>query len=441
MKQRKTLRNLLIIAGALILFVIIGKKAGWFGKEKPIEVTVEKVQKRTILETVTASGKIQPETEVKISPEVSGEIVELYVKEGDYVEKGKLLLKIKPDIYVSGRDRSEAALNSSQTSLANAKARLTQAEAGFDREKQSYERSKKLWEQQTISQADWEIAQSSYKSALAEVESAKQSVKGAEFGVKSAQATLKEANENLVKTTIYSPMSGTISKLNVEIGERVVGTSMMAGTELMRVANLDRMEVLADVNENDIVRVKLGDTSLVEVDAYLGQKFKAIVTEIANSATTTGSATDQVTNFEVKVLLLKESYQSLIGKNNPNPFRPGMSASLDIQTKKVSNVLSVPVQSVAAIKDSTDSIAKTAGSEGEKNFKMKEIVYVFKNGKANSRVVKTGIQDSYFIEIKEGLTMNDEVITGPYNILTKRLKEGMVVTKTEKNDLFKGKKK
>lgn len=441
MKQRKTLRNLLIIAGALILFVIIGKKAGWFGKEKPIEVTVEKVQKRTIMETVTASGKIQPETEVKISPEVSGEIVELYVKEGDYVEKGKLLLKIKPDIYISGRDRSEAALNSSQTSLANARARLTQAEASFDREKQSYERSKKLWEQQTISQADWEMAQSSYKSALAEVESAKQSVKGAEFGVKSAQATLKEANENLVKTTIYAPMSGTISKLNVEIGERVVGTSMMAGTELMRVANLDRMEVLADVNENDIVRVKLGDTSLVEVDAYLGQKFKAVVTEIANSATTTGSATDQVTNFEVKVLLLKESYQSLINKNNPNPFRPGMSASLDIQTKKVSDVLSVPVQSVTAVKDSTDSIAKAAISESDKNLKMKEVVYLFKNGKATSRVVKTGIQDSYFIEIKEGLTLNDEVISGPYNILTKRLKDGMVVVRTEKNDLFKGKKK
>ena len=440
MKQKKTLRNLLIIAGALILFVIIGKKAGWFGKEQPIEVTVEKVQKRTILETVAANGKIQPEIEVKISPEVSGEIVELYVKEGDFVEKGKLLLKIKPDIYISGRDRSEAAVNSSLTGLANSKARLTQAESNFDREKQAFERSKKLWEQQTISQAEWETAQNSYKSASADLESAKQSVKGAEFGVKSAQATLKESNENLIKTTIYAPMSGTISRLNVETGERVVGTSMMSGTELMRVADLTRMEVLADVNENDIVRVSMGDTALVEVDAYLGQKFKAIVTEIANSASTTGSATDQVTNFEVKVLLLIDSYKSLITGKNPNPFRPGMSASLEIMTKRVFNVLSIPVQSVTAVKDSTDSVAKSQ-IVSSKDVKMKEIVYLYKNGKASIRYVKSGIQDINFIEIKEGLTEKDEAITGPYNILTKRLKDGMVVTRTEKKDLFKGKKK
>jgi HlyD family secretion protein len=440
MKQRKTLRNLLIITGALLFLVILGKKAGWFGKEKPLEVTVEKVERRTILETVTASGKIQPETEVKISPEVSGEIVGLYVKEGDYVEKDKLLLKIKPDIYISGRDRSEAALNSSLTSLANSKARLMQAEANFDREKQAYERSKKLWKQQTISQSDWETAQSSYKSAQADVESARQVVKGSEFGIKSSQATLKEANENLVKTMIYAPMSGTISKLNVEIGERVVGTSMMAGTELMRVADLDRMEVLADVNENDIVRVNLGDTALVEVDAYLGQKFKAVVTEIANSATTTGSSTDQVTNFEVKVLLLKDSYKSLITKNNPNPFRPGMSASLDIQTKRVNNVLSVPVMSVVAIKDSTDSVAKSQSS-GIKEVKMKEAVYIFKDGKVYIRYVKSGVQDLNYIQIKEGVTPNDEVITGPYNVLTKRLKDGMLVKRTEKDNLFKGKKK
>jgi HlyD family secretion protein len=437
MKQKKILRNILIIAGTLIVFVIIGKKAGWFGKEKPVEVTIEKVQKRTILETVTASGKIQPETEVKISPEVSGEIVELYVKEGDYVEKGKLLLKIKPDIYVSGRDRSQAAVNSSQSNLANTRARLTQAEASFDREKQAYERSKKLWEQKTISQADWETAQSTYKSAVAEVESAKQSVRGAEFGVKSSEASLKEANENLVKTTIYAPMSGTVSKLNVETGERVVGTSMMAGTELLRIADLNSMEVKVDVNENDIVRVKMNDTALVEVDAYLGQKFKAIVTEIANSATTTGSSTDQVTNFEVKVLLLKDSYKTLITKSNPNPFRPGMSATLDIQTKRAGNVMSVPVQSVTVMKDSTADNAQNKGKE----VKLKELVYVYKNGKAYTKYIKSGIQDNYFIEIKEGLTLSDDVITGPYNIITKKLKDGMVVTATEKKDLYKGKKK
>lgn len=440
MKQKKILRNLLIASGVLLLFVIVGKKAGWFGKEIQLEVTVEKVQRRSILETVAANGKIQPEVEVKISPEVSGEIVELYVKEGEYVEKGKLLLKIKPDIYISGKDRSEAAVSSAITNLANSKARLTQAEANFDREKLAFERSKKLWEQQTISQSDWEIAQNSYKSVKAEVESAQQTVKGAEFGVKSAQASLKEANENLVKTTIYAPMSGTISKLNVETGERVVGTSMMSGTELMRIADLSRMEVQADVNENDIVRVNMGDTAMVEVDAYLGQKFKAVVTEIANSASTAGTATDQVTNFEVKVLLLKESYKSLITASSPNPFRPGMSASLEIMTKRVFNVLSVPVQSITAVKDSSDSLAN-AQLTVNKNAKMKEIVYIFKNGKSSVRYVKSGVQDLNFIEIKEGLSENDEVITGPYNLLTKRLKDGMSVIRTDKKDLFKGKKK
>lgn len=440
MKQKKILRNLLIATGVLLLFVVIGKKAGWFGKEVQLEVTVEKVQRRSILETVAANGKIQPEMEVKISPEVSGEIVELYVKEGDYVEKGKLLLKIKPDIYLSGRDRSDAAVSSAMTSLANSKARLTQAEANFDREKLSFERSKKLWEQQTISQSDWEIAQNSYKSVFAEVESAKQTVKGAEFGVKSAQASLKEANENLIKTTIYAPMSGTVSKLSVETGERVVGTSMMSGTELMRIADLSRMEVQADVNENDIVRVNMGDTALVEVDAYLGQKFKAVVTEIANSASTSGTATDQVTNFEVKVLLLKDSYKSLIKNNNPNPFRPGMSASLEIMTKHVSNVLTVPVQAVTAIKDSTES-TDASQITINKNAKMKEVVYAFKNGKAVVKYVKSGVQDLNFIEIKEGLAENEEIISGPYNLLTKRLKDGASVVRTEKKDIFKGKKK
>jgi HlyD family secretion protein len=233
-------------------------------------------------------------------------------------------------------------------------------------------------------------------------------------------------------------MSGTVSKLNVETGERVVGTSMMAGTELLRIADLNSMEVKVDVNENDIVRVKMGDTAMVEVDAYLGQKFKAIVTEIANSATTTGSSTDQVTNFEVKVLLLKDSYKLLISKNNPNPFRPGMSATLDIQTKRVGNVMSVPVQSVTVTKDSTglENVPNKT-----KDIKMKELVYVFKNGKAYAKYVKSGIQDNYFIEIKEGLTDKDNVITGPYNVITKRLKDGMIVVGSEKKDLFKGKKK
>ena len=440
MKQKKLLRYLIIAVVALLIFVIIGKKAGWIGKEKPLEVSIEKVQKRTILETVTANGKIRPETEVKLSPEVSGEIIELYVKEGDFVEKGKLLLKIKPDIYISQRERATAAVNSSKANLANASAGLLQAEANFDREKQSYERSKKLWEQKTISQSDWEIAQTSYKTTSAQVEAAMQAVKGAEFGVRSTEASLKESSEQLLKTTVFAPMSGTISQLNIELGERVLGTNMMSGTDMMHISDLNRMEVQVDVNENDIVRVSVNDTALVEVDAYLGQKFKGLVTEIANSATTTGQTTDQVTNFQVKILLLKDSYAHLISKKNPDPFRPGMSASLDIQTNRTDNVFAIPVQSVVLLKDSTDSISKSKSSTTA-SLKQKEIVYLYLNGKATVKPVKTGIQDNYFIEIKEGLTEKDEVITGPYSIITKRLKEGMVVTRIEKKELFKPKKK
>lgn len=440
MKQKKLLRYLIIVTVALLIFVVIAKKAGWIGKEKPLEVSVEKVVKRTILETVTANGKIRPETEIKLSPEVSGEVIELYVKEGDFVEKGKLLLKIKPDIYISQRERATAAVNSSKANLANASAGLLQAEANFEREKQSYGRSKRLWEQKTISQADWEAAQTTYKTVAAQVEAARQSVKGAEFGVRSTEASLKESSEQLMKTTVFAPMSGTISQLNIELGERVLGTNMMSGTDMMHISDLNRMEVQVDVNENDIVRVSAKDTALVEVDAYLGQKFKGLVTEIANSATTTGQTTDQVTNFQVKILLLKESYAHLISKKNPDPFRPGMSASLEIQTNRTDNVFAIPVQAVVLLKDSTDSISKSKNATTTA-LKQKEVVYIYLNGKATVKSVKTGIQDNYFIEIKEGLTEKDEVITGPYSIITKRLKEGMQVKRIEKKNLFKPKKK
>ncbi len=440
MKQKKLLRYLIIVTVALLIFVVIAKKAGWIGKEKPLEVSVEKVVKRTILETVTANGKIRPETEIKLSPEVSGEVIELYVKEGDFVEKGKLLLKIKPDIYISQRERATAAVNSSKANLANASAGLLQAEANFEREKQSYGRSKRLWEQKTISQADWEAAQTTYKTVAAQVEAARQSVKGAEFGVRSTEASLKESSEQLMKTTVFAPMSGTISQLNIELGERVLGTNMMSGTDMMHISDLNRMEVQVDVNENDIVRVSAKDTALVEVDAYLGQKFKGLVTEIANSATTTGQTTDQVTNFQVKILLLKESYAHLISKKNPDPFRPGMSASLEIQTNRTDNVFAIPVQAVVLLKDSTDSISKSKNATTTA-LKQKEVVYIYLNGKATVKSVKTGIQDNYFIEIKEGLTEKDEVITGPYSIITKRLKEGMQVKRIEKKELFKPKKK
>lgn len=437
MKQNKLLRYVLIAALALIVFAFIGKKAGLIGKEKPTEVTTDVVKKRTIIETITANGKVQPETEVKISPEVSGEIIELNVKEGDYVEKGKLLLRIKPDIYVSNRDQAEANLNATRSNLANATARLSQSQAQLEKEQLSYERNRKLWEQKTISQSEWEAAESAFKVIKADVEAARQSVRAAEFQVKNAEASLKVSNENLFKTTIYAPMSGTVSKLSVELGERVVGTNMMTGTELLRIADLSRMEVMVDVNENDIVKVSRGDTALVEVDAYLDKKFKGIVTEIANSATTTGVTTDQVTNFEVRVFLLADSYKDITSKANPNPFRPGMSATVDIQTAKTGNVLTVPIQAVTVLRDSSkkDSILPTP--EQIEQSRPKEIVYVIRDGKAQHQEVVTGIQDSYFIEIKNGLKDSTEIITGPYSVINRKLKDGMTVTKAANKEITK----
>lgn len=431
MKQKKLLKYVLIAVVALLILTVIGKKSGILGKAEITEVTTDVVTKRTIVETIIANGKIQPETEVKISPEVSGEIIELNVKEGDFVEKGKLLLRIKPDIYVSNRDQAEASLNSTKSNLANAIARQVQSEAQMEKEQLSYERNRKLWEQKTISQSEWEAAESSYKVTKADLEAARQNVRAAEFQVKNAEASLKVSNENLYKTTIYAPMSGTVSKLSVELGERVVGTNMMTGTELLRIADLTRMEVKVDVNENDIVRVSLNDTALVEVDAYLNKKFKAIVTEIANSATTTGASTDQVTNFEVRMLLLASSYKDIVNDKNPNPFRPGMSATVDILTEKRPNILTVPIQAVTILRDSTnkDSVANAGG---ETTNKPKEIVYVIKDGKAQHKDVVTGIQDNYFIEISKGLSDNEEIITGPYNVISKKLKDGIPVNKALK---------
>jgi HlyD family secretion protein len=442
MKSKKILTYAIILAVVFIILAIIGKKAGWFGKEEITKVAVEKAEKRTIIETITANGKVQPETEVKLSPEVSGEIVELNVMEGDHVDKGKLLVKIKPDIYISGRDRATAALNS-------AKSRLAQAEAQFIQSELSYKRNKTLWEQKAISESEYENALASYKVATAELESAK-------YSVKSAEASLNEAEEELIKTNIYAPITGTISMLNVELGERVLGTSMMTGTELMRIADLNRMEVKVEVNENDIVRVSMNDTAIIEVDAFLGEKFKGVVTEIANSANTAGLATDQVTNFDVKVFLLEFSYKHLFEQGYVNPFRPGMSANVDIQTDTKSDILTVPIQAVTARSDS----ALTAQSdkkenESEKNDTIEninqkkesteeeniEIVFVAKDGKAVLRKVKTGIQDNTYIEVLEGIELDEEVITAPYAAISKKLKDNDPVEVVDKEDLFAKEKK
>lgn len=441
MFKSKILRYLLIATVVLILFSIIGRKAGWFGGSKPIAVSIEKPQKRTIYEVITANGKIQPETEIKISADVSGEIVELNVKEGQAVDAGQILLRIKPDTYISIRDRAEASVNNSKANYENSSARLKQSEAQLSKTTLSFERSKKLFEQNTISQAEWDAAKAEYEIAKAEVDAAKQSLKSAQFTVKSAEASLKETQENLYKTTVYAPIKGIITKLNVEKGERVVGTEMMSGTELLRVADLYRMEVKVDVNENDIVRVSLGDTSIVDVDAYLDKKFKGLVTEIANSASSTGQiSADQVTSFEVKIILLEISYKNLITAEKPYPFRPGMTANVDIQTEQKTNILSIPIEAVTARADSllyNNPIAKKKEQKMElKEKSLPEIVFVNEKGLARVRKVKAGIQDNNYIQIIEGLTEKDEIIVAPYSAITRKLKDSTQIKVLKKEELF-----
>jgi HlyD family secretion protein len=416
MKNKKILKILIPAVILLLIFAVAGKKAGWFGKAATVKVAVENAEKRTIIETITANGKIQPEKEVKITPDVSGEIVELTVKEGDRVEKGQLLLRIKPDVYISQKDRSLAAISS-------ARARLAQAEAQFVQSELSYKRTKQLYDEQTISKSEFEQAEASYSVAKAEVDAAK-------YSVVSTEASLKEANENLIKTSIYAPMTGTVSMLLVEKGERVAGTGMMAGTEMLRVADLSRMEAQVEVNENDIPRVNLGDTATISVDAYVDYKFRGIVTEIANSAKTTGVSADQVTNFDVKILVLPESYKELADKGNENPLRPGMSATVDIRTEIKPGIITVPIQSVTTRTDTT-KIIQTVTDED-----IRTIVFITDGERALAKDVKTGIQDNSYIEILSGVSEGDRVIAAPFSAISKKLSDSTLVEIVKKDALF-----
>ncbi|NTW33357.1 MAG: efflux RND transporter periplasmic adaptor subunit [Bacteroidetes bacterium] len=463
MKKKKKLYTYLLIAVVLlIILAVIGKKKEWIGKSSEIKVSTDFVAKKTIIETVSANGKIQPEVEVKISPDVSGEIMELYVKEGDQVKKGDLLAKINPDYYASNLDKMTAAVNTSKANLASAKSSEATVQAQFVNTKSSYDRNKKLFESGVISASEWETAKSNYDIAVANVEGAKESTKAAEYNVISAKASLKEANDNLTKTSVYAPVSGTISKLNVEKGERVVGTSQFSGTEMMRIANLKEMEVNVSVNENDIVRVKIGDTANVEVDAYLNRKFKGIVTEISNSAnnvgTTTSTSIDQVTNFDVKIRILREFYKDLLSKTDTNasPFRPGMSATVEINTKTVVNVLAIPIQAVTTREDTTlekgptvkkketETTANAHDHEQmvtnkdlqKKEETTNEFVFIYENGIVKKQKIKTGIQDNTYIEILSGLSVKQEVVIAPYNAVSKLLKDNDKVKKVDKKDLF-----
>ena len=421
-------KSIYLLIGAIIIsiivLIILSKKGiiGDANKGKFVEITA--VKTATIVETVSATGKIQPEIEVKISSEVSGEIIMLNVKEGQVVKKRDLLVKINPDLYTSSYNRSLSNRSAS-------KAGLSQAEASFQEAKANYDRSKTLFEKGIISKSDWD-------KAVASFEVAKASKQNAYFSVQSASATVSEAKDNLGRTLIYAPADGTISRLNVELGERVLGTQQMAGTEILRVANLNNMEVEVDVNENDIVKIKVGDQANVEVDAYLKKQFKGIVTSISNSASAELTA-DQVTNFKVKVRILKESYQDLVvGKSsNYSPFRPGMTATVDIITKTKNQVLTVPISSVV-IKSDTLPTKENKLEEEEleeakipKADKKLECVFVKVGEKSKIRIIKTGIQDDSNIEIISGLKKGETVITGPYSTVSKELNSGDKVT-TEK---------
>jgi len=416
---KKTIYILLGSAVAIIAVLIALSKTGVIGKkDKGTEVEIATVNEITVVETVSATGKIQPEIEVKISSEVSGEIIALPVKEGQVVKKGDLLVKINPDLYTSGYQRTIS-------NLSGTKAGLSQADASFKEAKSNYDRSKTLYDKGIISKSEWDKAISSFEVAKASKESAY-------YNVQSASATVSEAKDNLGRTTIYAPADGTISMLNVELGERVLGTQQMTGTEILRVANLNNMEVEVDVNENDIVKINVGDSAKVEVDAYLKKEFKGIVTSISNSASTALTA-DQVTNIKVKIRILKESYLDLL-EGKPltySPFRPGMTATVDIITTRKVNVIGVPISSIVVksdttatskivVEDSKDKESKVA-PKSDKKF---ECVFLKVGVKAKIRIIKTGIQDDTNIEVLSGLKKGDVVIVGPYTTVTKDLNSG-----------------
>lgn len=458
MAKRKSNTTLIIILSVVIV-ALIGF-AIWKNSSKPTgeKVAVEKAEKRTIKELVAASGKVFPQTEVKISSDVSGEIVELYVEEGDSVVSGQTLAKIDPDAYISQVERGNAQVNSAKANLANSRAQVSnlsaqkeQIEAQLTNAREIHKRNEQLLKEGVIAEAEFESSLSSLrsleanlKSAMASIDAAKENVRGADFSVKSAEATLKEIQTSLRRTTIYAPMTGIISDLSVEKGERVVGTIQMTGTEMMRIANLNAMEVRVDVSENDIPRVTYGDEVEIEVDAYIDRTFKGKVTQIANSATSAGTTvsltSDQVTNFEVRINIDPESYLDLITPAKPYPFRPGMSASVEINTETVNDALSIPIQAVTTRERSESGDAKIMDKEGGSTVRMDEImevVFVCENDTLRMVEVATGVQDDAYIQILNGLKENEEIVTAPYTALTRKLKQGMKVQKVKEEDIYK----
>ncbi len=461
--KKKSNRIWWILGGLVILIVgglVAAKQMGLIGKPEATEVDFAAVKRTDITERVSASGRVQPQVEVKISPDVSGEIIGLYVNEGDPVKAGQLLCRIRPDNYESLLARARATVNQSRAQLEQTKAAVAQSGARLIRAKADYERQQKLYADKVISSADLETSAANYNVAKQEVEAANANVRASSFNIKSAEASLRDATENLRKTTIYSPVNGTVSKLNIELGERVVGTSQMAGTEIMRIANLQNMEVRINVNENDIVRVNLNDTADIEVDSYTmtGRKFKGVVYEIANTAnglTSSGGAAaslsaDAVTEFEVKVKILNSSYVDLLAQKDKKgyPFKPGMTASVEILTDRKANILAVPIAAVttrsadstaidtATMKDNQNgTVNEVPAGQTEKKEKPKEIVFVNAGGKAVQRNVTTGISDFENIEILSGLKEGEQIISGPFIAVSKKLKnDDLVIKRDPKKD-------
>jgi len=452
--MNKTLKWTIIILGILIVLLIVLKKTGVIGKDEGIKVTAEKVARRTIVETVNASGKVYPEVEVKLSPDISGEIVELEVAEGDSVKKGQVLAKIYGDIYVTQRDQAEAIVKQQQAQLADAQASIGALEANLNQAKQTYNMQKQLYDEKVISRNEFNTADAAYKSAVANLQAAKEGILGSKAGVQSAQAALQKANKDLRLATLVSPMNGIVSLLSVKKGERVVGSSMMAGTEMMRIADMSKMEVRVDVGENDVPKVHLGDSATIEVDAYNDRKFTGVVTQIASSNNGASTQSDlsntstDVTNYKVYIRLNPDSYKDLVSAKKRIPFRPGMSASADIQTKTHANVLSIPINAVTtreksdsaknnSINDATANNNSDINNSSSGGNDLDVVVFLLRaDGTVEKQKVKTGIQDINYIEITDGLKEGDEVITGPYEVVSKALKNGDKVKVVPKSQLF-----
>jgi HlyD family secretion protein len=437
----KTTKYILIALVIVVVIVIVLAITGVLGGPGKTQVATEKAATRDVTETVTASGKIKPHLEVSITAEVSGEIVDLPVKEGDVVKKGQLLCKIRPDVLKSGLERAVASYNSQKASIGNSKQMLAQAQATLDNQTSIYNRDKELYNNKVLTTAEFEAAKASYMGAKAAVEAAKQNVIGSNFGLAQSSASVQEAQADLDKTSIYAPMDGVISKLSVEKGDRVLGTIQMAGTAIMTVSDLSKMDVNVDVNENDINRIAQGDSSIIDVDAFPDKKFRGAVSEIGSSANVVGTSADQVTNFTVKVRINPESYIALLNKTaaNPSPFRPGLTATVDIMTNHIHGI-TVPIQAVTTRDDSKPAGVTPDDNSSDSQAKMttavKEYVFVYHAGKLKQVLVTTGIQDDKYIVVLTGIKAGDEVVSAPYAAISKTLKDNMEVEKVDKSKLF-----